>query len=344
MASDTTQKDKIKNKKKKFHGITRNKKNTVEVYIMVLLRFVNDEMVYEQEELKKLTASVFTNNANLIENPNKNRRGYKYNNFDHVFTKEYLEQLMKEKQFLDDSKSAKECLSDIEVYYYHHRIILKFVYNRGKNTTCDDRSLREFTRKLSDQLLLDNFINKINHITQKSAKDKSSDHLIPYEKRVVLYYSYLVMFINNLSGFGKSINDFLGSLTFRIVESGKIRFGNVHFIRISIPGMNVYYNKKISDFLKTDIINSVYQNALYQKKETDRDEYSDIVLTDFSSENLNKYNVIQEKHLHILWEYAQDNLGGKISDIQNKYIEKKSYLMSLVAIIISIIAIFLSSS
>lgn len=334
-----------KKKNQETSVVKLKKKNTIEVYIMVLLRFVNDEMVYTENEVEKLKQNVLSGNDNLLLNPDKAQKHCKYDKFDFIFKMPYLLQLIESnKDLLDNSIVAKDCLTNIEVYYYHHRIILKFVYNRGKDIACEDRMLREFTKKFADILLLNNFIKKINDITQKSIHDKASDVLIPYEKRVVMYYSYLVMFINNLKGFGDNISDFLGSLTFRIVESGRIRFGNVHFVRISIPGMNVYYNKRISNFLKTDIINSVYQNALYQKKETDRADAGNNSLTDFSVENLDKYNIIQEKHLHVLWEYAQDNLGGKISDIQNKYIEKKSYMMSVLAIIISIVAIFLSSN
>lgn len=322
-------------------------KGTDEVYILALLRFVNDEMVYTEDEVKLLKESVLSGNKNLTPTTDKKKKHKRYDRFEYSYDMEYIHGLFKDESSLQYASTAEECLDNIEVYYYHHRIILKFVFNRGKKSTCEDRMLREFTKKLADILMQSDFVHRINSITQKNARDTSEHNLIPYEKRVILYYSYTVMFINNIKGFGNNIADFLGSLTFRIVESGKIRFGRVHYIRISIPGMNVYFKKKISNFLKTDIINSVYQNALYQKKETDREESErdtsgEGKLTDFSASNLLKYNILQEKHLHVMWSYAQDNLGGKISDIQNKSIEKKSYLMSVIAIIISIIAILLT--
>lgn len=321
-------------------------KHTDEVYILALLRFVNDEMVYTEDEVKRLKHTVLSSNEHLTPTEDSKSRKKKYESFEYVYRRDYLRELIKKESSLHYSADVEACLDDIEVYYYHHRIILKFVYTRSKKDGCEDRMLREFTKKLADILMQKDIVHRVNGITGKSADDRSVENLIPYEKRIILYYSYTVMFIKNRKGFGSNIVDFLGSLTFRIVEAGKIRFGNVHYIRISIPGMNVYYKKQISDFLKTDIINSVYQNALYQKKETDREEDSMLEsaehLKDFSEENLIRYNVLQEKHLHVMWSYAQDNLGGKISDIQNKSTEKKSYLMSIIAIVISIIALLLT--
>jgi hypothetical protein len=321
---------------------SNKKKITDEVYILVLLRFVNDEMVYTEKEVKRLKEIVLSSNKNLMLTERKTKHD-KYDSFEYQFIQSYINKLIKEnEERFDNASIVEECLQGIEVYYYHHRIILKFMFNRGKKSACEDRMLREFTKKTADLLLQSNFVYRINSITQKNTDDKTDDKLIPYEKRVVLYYSYMVMFINNIKGFGSNIIDFLGSITFRIVESGRIRFGHVHFVRISVPGMNVYYKKRISDFLKTDIINSVYQNALYQKKESDWEESDINEFKDFSVENLKKHNFLQEKQLHVLWANAQDNLGGKISDIQNKSIEKKSYLMSIIAILISVIAILLS--
>lgn len=331
----------------KHKKVKSDKKHTDEVYILALLRFVNDEMVYTEDEVKRLKNTVLSSNEHLTPTEVSKKKKRKYESFEYIYKRDYLHELIKKESSLHYSSDVEACLDNIEVYYYHHRIILKFIYTRNKKASCEDRMLREFTKKLADILMQNDIVHRVNGITQKSADDNSAVNLIPYEKRIVLYYSYTVMFIKNRKGFGSNIVDFLGSLTFRIVEAGKIRFGNVHYIRISIPGMNVYYKKKISDFLKTDIINSVYQNALYQKKETDREEDNNNpeaaeLLRDFYVENLIRYNVLQEKHLHVMWSYAQDNLGGKISDIQNKNTEKKSYLMSIIAIIISIIALLLT--
>jgi hypothetical protein len=334
---------------KKHEKVRTKNKGTDEVYILALLRFVNDEMVYTEEEVKRLKQTVLSGNKNFTLTTGKRKKHKRIDRFEYCYNMEYIHELIKDESNLKCASIVEDCLENIEVYYYHHRIILKFIFNRGKKSSCEDRMLREFTKKLADILMQSDFVHRINSITEKNPGDTSGYNLIPYEKRVVLYYSYTVMFINNIKGFGNNIVDFLGSLTFRIVESGKIRFGRVHYIRISIPGMNVYFKKKISNFLKTDIINSVYQNALYQKKESDREESEKDTsgrgqLKDFSAGNLMKYNILQEKHLHVMWSYAQDNLGGKISDIQNKSIEKKSYLMSVIAIIISIIAILLTTN
>jgi hypothetical protein len=232
--------------------------------------------------VKRLKETVLSNNKNLTVTEKKTKHD-KYDSFEYQFQQSYIHKLITENEkSYDNAAMAEECLQCIEVYYYHHRVILKFMFERGKKSVCEDRMLREFTKKTADLLLQSNFVYRINGITQKATDDRTDDKLIPYEKRVVLYYSYMVMFINNSKGFGNNIIDFLGSLTFRIVESGKIRFGHVHYVRISVPGMNVYFKKRISDFLKTDIINSVYQNALYQKKESDREETDKDELKDFT--------------------------------------------------------------
>ena len=127
--------------------------------------------------------------------------------------------------------------------------------------------------------------------------------------------------------------DKLGSVTFSIIESTNrfLSYGYTHYVRISIPSLNVYYDKEISNDIKVDLINLIYQNLLYEKKLDDKEK-------DFSDnlyDNLEKYNCIDESKLTSFWNNTMEMLGGKISEKQAHNIDKHNYYLTLIGLFIS---------
>lgn len=281
----------------------------IEVYIPVLLKFSDDSVVFKDEDLDIICEKVF---ANFDKNENALLRR---NHLDYFLKEETLEILMKNLASHGLNIRTNDILG--EFYYYHHRIIIKFIFQ-----VADDfnglRKLRsginEFYPKFIKECVLDN----INSISITKAKS---------------FYSYMMIIIPKNKHQLNNYTDKLGSVTFSIIESTNrfLSYGYTHYVRISIPSLNVYYDKEISNDIKVDLINLIYQNLLYEKKLNDRGiEFSDNLY-----ENLDKYNCIDESKLTSFWNNTMEMLGGKISEKQAHNIDKHNYYLTLIGLFIS---------
>lgn len=285
----------------------------IEIYVPVLIKFFNDEVVFKDKEIQEINKKVYVNFNKYSDKVSR------HNHFDYYFKEEKIRELVDALNTYDLSFSFS--LEDIsgEFYYYHHRIILKFEF-KVPDDFDGTRRLRSVINGFYPKLIKEYVFDNINSIS---------------ETKAVSFYSYMMMIIPKNKYQLSNYTDRLGSVTFSIIESTNkfLTYGNTHYVRISIPSLIVYYDKLISNDTKVDLINLIYQNLLYEKKLTDCNcEFSEDLF-----ENLEKYNSIDESKLTLFWNNTMDMLGGKISEKQAHSIDKHNYYLTLIGLFISVV-------
>lgn len=281
----------------------------IEIYIPVLLKFSNDGVVFKDKDLEDISEKVF---ANFIKNKDKLSRR---NHLDYFFKEETLE-ILTNKLALNGLNIISKDIRG-EFYYYHHRIIIKFAFQ-----VPDDfnglRKLRNAVNEFYPKLIKECVLDNINSTSDTKA---------------ISFYSYMMIIVPKNKHQLNNYTDKLGSVTFSIIESTNrfLSYGYTHYVRISIPSLNVYYDKEISNDIKVDLINLIYQNLLYEKKLDDKD----MPFSDNFYDNLEKYNCIDESKLTSFWNNTMEMLGGKISEKQAHNIDKHNYYLTLIGLFIS---------
>lgn len=302
----------------------------VEAYVPVLLNFRDNSLVYCADHVKLLKDTVLSTD-NGIE---KFTSGS--DEFEHRLTPSYLRESL---EAVPQEHARAPEVSRVEVYYYHHRIILRYLFDfAGALPEGDDRRIRELVLAHSRHVLVDKFVTTIN----SAGPDEGP---LPDESgHVTTYYSYCLMILPGRAKFEKKIENLVGSHTFRIVEvTPKIHERDrVHVVRISIPSLNVYSDSEMRTFLRVDLLNAIYQHALYSKKEQDASAEKMSDLTEFSLADLDERNVMREKQLHALWDHAVDALGGRMVDLQGVHQQTLLFRVSIAAMVIAILGIALT--
>lgn len=283
----------------------------IEIYIPILIKFSDDEIVFKEEDRKEIEYKV---NANFIEYSDKvSRRDH----FNYHFKEDMIESLVKALNTNDLSFTLKDING--EFYYYHHRIIIKFEFKVPDNFK-ETRKLRTVLNEFYPNMVKSCVLDNINSIS---------------ETKAISFYSYMMIIIPKNKHQLNNYEDRLGSVTFSIIESTNkfLSYGNTHYVRISIPSLIVYYDNVISNDTKVDLINLIYQNLLYEKKLTDcSSKFSEDLF-----ENLKMYNCIDESKLTLFWNSTMDMLGGKISEKQAHSIDKHNYYLTIIGLFISVI-------
>jgi hypothetical protein len=295
----------------------------IEIYVPVLLNFRDNGLIYDSEDVRRLQTTLL-GEANGIRDATAP---------DALFEHELVKP--------DGTPSPRDehddwpaHLARVEVYYYHHRIILRYLFDAA--IPGGDRAARQVVLRHSAYVLEHRFVRQINSIRDGAP--------VPDERgRVTSYYSYCLIFALEPAGFRDGMETLLGSHTFRIVEVTPKLYerDRMHLVRISIPSTNVYYRKDVGHFLKVDILNAIYQHMLYAKKEKDEEEL--LKLVDFTPEATSRHNVMQESQLHALWDHAVDALGGRTVDLhtvgQQANLFRISFLAVILAALSSVVAV-----
>lgn len=296
----------------------------IEAYVPVLLNFRDNSIVYSSADLSRLKARVLG-----VENGIGT--GTKAAEFGHQLSAECLRETLSS---VDADPDVARCLSRVEVYYYHHRVIVKYVFTGLRPSM--ERAARQLILAHSRHILIDRFVEKINTAGADGGPVPDSDGL------VTSYYSYCILFLPLDRTFEDDIENLLGSHTFRIVEvtPNLLERDRVHLVRISIPSTNIYSNGKVKTFLRVDILNAIYQHMLYAKKEQDAKELDS--LTEFSTWDLDHRNVMEEAQLHALWDHAVDALGGRMVDLQGVHQQTLLFRTSVLALFLALVGIIIT--
>jgi hypothetical protein len=312
-----------------------------ESYVPVLLNFRDNRLIYSSEHLAHLEEHVL-NESNGI---TKAGPGCE---FAFELTADCIRDAMAATGV--DKKIAK-CEPRVEVYYYHHRVILKYVFKdltaalaSSGDTVAHapsdpraelERRVRQFVLAHSRHVLVEKFVHRIN--------SAAGGRPLPDESGLVTaYYSYCILYATVPASFERNVKNLLGSHTFRIVEITPklLERDRVHIVRISIPSTNVYSTRPVDHFLRVDILNAIYQHLLYAKKDKDKRKLRH--LTSFSAEDLDKRNVMEESQLHALWDHTVDALGGRMVDLQGVHQQTLNFRLSILAMLVALTGIILT--
>ncbi|HEX2946826.1 MAG TPA: hypothetical protein VHT96_12810 [Clostridia bacterium] len=299
---------------------SQQKNMTVEIYVLALMKFVDDKVVFSADEVNKIEKEIFDGNEIFKKIPGDGVSNLQYRILKHHFKE--LEQSLKE-----SIKSLRNL--NIEFYYYHHRVIIKYTFETESKSPL--RDIRDKIKDYSCKLIISEIVQKVNGLVDKKAINEKG--------KIILFYTYtLILLPKNKYQFNRLV-DKLGSLSFKIIES-TVFYGREHYIRISIPNMIVYYNRKISNDLKLDLIHAIYQYCLYYKKLDDLDSIRDIVA--FDEKELEEHNRLDERLLTTLWTHITDSLGGKVSDNQMRKISRVLFFLTIVTVILTVLGLFIS--
>jgi len=264
-------------------------------------------------------------------------------------------------QYFVDKESLKDVLDiegdffeycHLEVYYYHHRIILKYSFvHKDKIEGKFDSGLREKITKHANDTILD-LTKKINETNKKNKNDKEifNSENLSKDCMITMFYSYTMIFQKKSKKYLAVLTNRLETMFFKVYLPNKrpFSFGNETFVRISIPGMNVFRSGKMTQAVEADFINAVYQEMLYQKKIKDKEHYNTLKDEDkkkfysLKKDNIEVLNRIDETILKNMWEYSIDTLSGRISDHQQSKVSRNTYILGGIGFIIALAGLFIS--
>ena len=296
----------------------------IEIYVPVLLNFRDNGLVYRPDQVTTLREALLSgaNGIRPVQAP------------DAVFRHELARPDVSAHE-PGEEPAWPEQLDRVEAYYYHHRIILRYVFLQPP--AGGERAAREVVLAHSTHVLEHRFVHRINTV-HDGGPLPDDEH-----GRVTSYYSYCLIFTPEPDHFQEHLENLLGSHTFRIVEVTPrlLEADRKHLVRISIPSTNVYYRSDVGRWLKVDILNAVYQHMLYAKKEQDERDLQTLVA--FSPKATAHRNVMEESQLHALWDHAVDALGGRTVDLhtvgQQANLFRISFLAVILAALSSVVAV-----
>ncbi|WP_151084593.1 hypothetical protein [Nocardioides cynanchi] len=288
----------------------------IEIYVPVLLNFRDNALVYLPEQVERLRDTLLSEDNGIRE----------LEAADAVFGHELVRP---DATALEsgDVPAWPEQLDRVEAYYYHHRIILRYLFSQAPKG--GDRAARQVAVAHSAHVLEHHFVHRINTVDD-GAPLPDDEH-----GRVTSYYSYCLIFAPEPAHFQDRMDNLLGSHTFRIVEVTPrlLERDRTHLVRISIPSTNVYSTTDVGRWLKVDILNAVYQHMLYAKKEQDERDLQTLVA--FSRRATAHRNVMEESQLHALWDHAVDALGGRTVDLHSVSQQTNLFRISFVAVVLA---------
>lgn len=300
-----------------------SKKVKMEVYVLTLLKFSDDRVVYSQEELESMEKAIYVDSG-IFKEINKD----KIYHFEYEIIKSKTEEFEKILKKVSDDISNM----NIEFYYYHHRVIIKYSFEMSV-TNSKLREIREKINEYSCNLINSHVVNKVNHLVKNGDVSK--------EGEIIMYYTYMMFLIPQRKYLFNKMADKLSSLSFKIIESTAM-YGREHYIRISLPNITVYYKKKLGIDIKLGLIHSIYQYCLYNKKLDGIEAISKHGIKAFNKEFLNTHNELDDKQLTQLWAHITDNLGGKLSDSQMRKISKSFFYLTIITVILAIASLISS--
>ena len=271
---------------------------TEEIYLLYLLWFNDPNVVLEEDELKDIEKEIGECIASYS-------TGEKYEGPWKVYKlgEEFIQKIIKNKS------SESLTIKSVRMGYYHYRIIFEIISNFKKKF----RDLREEINKLKE-----NCDKEVLEVIEK-VSTKLEGKIRP-EAKIVGYCSYPLIIRKGKPEGKFPFSDDTSSMSFNILEVAwpwelhrKLLPWRWHIVRISKPRM-VVYTGGMSDKLKRDIINAIYQHGLYEMKEKQE-------------------KIIDERLLIQLWDHMMDTLARTRSEV---------YLGWLTFILIILTAILIS--
>jgi hypothetical protein len=283
----------------------------VEFYVLGLLEFDRETVVLSEKQLSQICECF----NKRFGNPEKRDPYYVWS------LKKYLKIL---KQIKTDAKfKVLQC----EMGYYHHRVIFRLILDAGEIEAFElIRAIREPMHQEVRTLLNETLPKKI---------EKDSE----YPATQIFYaYTYPLVIIQNGRKIIEKQEDTLFSIpttTFflEVPETSLITL-RTHYVRVSIPSVIVYSDKKLGDSVFRELVNGIYYAALYMKKM----QHKEIFKNKRDNDDLNRLDE------NILRELSSYLLSGVVVNERQKIdtrTKTTALAFSAVAIVISAITILL---
>lgn len=290
----------------------------IEVYVLGLLKFKDDRIVFDDDELEIIAKRIgnclgkcLGNETSLVGRPEEMGGYYVYP----------LEKCMNAELVLDKNKSKSVTIELARIGYYHHRVIMHFKLNSKSSLDFSTlRDVRKETVQIADLMIEKCIVNEIENLVSKN--------VIREEGKVEYCYKYPLIIVEKSKGKSKVIpfSEQTTSSCFDIIEPRRWLFTNKrHMMRISIPGTILYAQGTPGESLLRDTINAIYQYCLYEKK-----------LKDGKGPFSNK---LDESLLVNLWKHIIDTMGGRTPDVYTARIACTTLFLTILVIVLYIFTI-----
>jgi len=312
-------------------------KKVLKVYIPVLFKLKNDSAIIHSQLLESIKENLYTiqidNQVLFVKN---NAVKEKNNEFD----------LSINPLFFKQYKTYDLSLVNIQAkaFYYHHRLIyevqLEYTSKHPKFRPIRMHLIKQFQE--FSNLIVQNINATIQNAPKSFSFLNTMDTTATYEDlisnlndiRIMTFYQYCIVFQKKIGHLKQQQQ--IQTFNIPTLQQKYNPFGRESILRISIPNMTAYYNGRLDKEFKSEIINTVYKTCLYKKKLQEIDKTSKLVSYDYTFTK--KHLVIDESLIMKMWDYTLDSFGGKRTDQINNKSSLVSFIISLVALIISLIS------
>jgi len=282
----------------------------IDMYVLGLLKFKKDEFVFSNKELDKIKNKIGEEGLRQQEQismskPQKSHGWSVYHLQSHVIL---------------PKKDIK--LKSVKLGYYHHRVIVWFSLS-SEGSFSELRKIRDEFKKEADKLIEQYVQRKINALVHENE--------ISDDGKVEFFYTYPLIAIKDSKKNRKKVkfpfSEQTTSMCFDIIEPSALGFSvRRHVVRISIPGTIIYFQKKINESLKRDLLNAIYQHCLYQWK-----------LRDQHQKNRKTEHPLDEEILTRLWMHMIEKMGGRPIDVYTLQLSNTALILAILAIILALL-------
>lgn len=283
--------------------------------MLYLLQFEDGKVVFEGDELKKVKNTVST-----IVRKYGSPLAHSEAEFD-----TYSLELSGLKDRIDTNTIK---ILNADIGYYHHRFISHFTVKISHDDI--NGHLRMFRSALQDHS------NGIVHECRNAINELSLRDRNKVLVAIPGFYHYQLIVVENSSAIHKTLQVPYSfqttSLCFDIVKPSLIE--RKLLVRISIPCTIVYghiqIDKQSDKTLVRDLINGIYQHALYGRK-TRLSE-----MEPAKKAALNDQYKLDEQDLQSLWAYMIDTMGGKTSNLYAFKVFRLTLIVAIIAVVATI--------
>jgi hypothetical protein len=236
----------------------------IEIYLLYLLWFCDERVVFKEKELQAIEEKIRESMKSYIESREEKGAWAVYQ-----LKKEFIQKIIENES---SGNFGSLAIKSAEMGYYHYRIIFRIISNfKG-----EFRDLREKIDKLKE--------NCDKEVTERIIKEVNSEvgKRIRLEGKIVGYCSYPLIIWKGKPTGKFPFSDDTTAMSFDIFDVGLRWILRRHTVRISRPRM-VVYTRGISDKLKRDIINAIYQHILYETEMRMEGTIDEMLLTELWS-------------------------------------------------------------
>ena len=277
----------------------------IKMYILGLLKFKNDNIVFNTEELESISQAIDNclQKKGFLMGRSKKIGGF------------YVYSLDPKKLPIEMSKSSITKINLAEIGFYHHRVIVNLALDL-EDSFYALREIREGLKQFADKIICCCVKKEIDKLIQCEE--------VREEGEIKFFYTYPLIIVENGARKCETIpfSEQTNALCFEIVEPCWHKlFGRKHIMRISVPSTILYTQGEAGNNLLRDIINAIYLRCLYEKMSRDKKSgtFKNAIDVDINTE---------------LMEYTLDKMGGRTVDVHNTIMSNIRYILAFLALLV----------